>query len=87
MHLWNKRASQLNRWACVVRPNHHSAADEGVAMFVPLDKRTLNSKGAVEDDQASGFRPEVWAADEDTVRCRRQADERMGLLEEAVRLK
>jgi|TARA_R110002012_G_scaffold229712_2_gene402410 hypothetical protein len=56
-------------------------------MFVPLDKRTLNSKGAVEDDQASGFRPEVWAADEDTVRCRRQADERMGLLEEAVRLK
>lgn len=37
--------------------------------------------------QASGFRPEVWAADDDTVRRRRQADERMGLLEEAVRLK
>jgi transposase len=37
--------------------------------------------------QASGFLPEVWAADEDTVRRRRQATERMGLLEETVRLK
>lgn len=37
--------------------------------------------------QASGFLPEVWAADEDTVRRRRQAAERMGLLEETVRLK
>jgi transposase len=37
--------------------------------------------------QASGFLPEVWAADEDTVRRRRQANERMGLLEETVRLK
>lgn len=37
--------------------------------------------------QASGFLPEVWAADEDTVRRRRQAAERMGLLDETVRLK
>jgi transposase len=37
--------------------------------------------------QASGFLPEVWAADEDTVRRRRQASERMGLLDETVRLK
>lgn len=37
--------------------------------------------------QASGFLPEVWAADEDTVRRRRQATERMGLLDETVRLK
>lgn len=37
--------------------------------------------------QASGFLPEVWAADEDTVRRRRQAAERMGLLEETVCLK
>ena len=37
--------------------------------------------------QASGFLPEVWAADEETVRRRHQAAERMGLLEETVRLK
>lgn len=37
--------------------------------------------------QASGFLPEVWAADEDTIRRRRQAAERMGLLDETVRLK
>lgn len=37
--------------------------------------------------QASGFLPEVWAADDDTVRRRRQASERMGLLDETVRLK
>ncbi|MCU4162024.1 IS110 family transposase [Acidiphilium sp. AL] len=37
--------------------------------------------------QAAGFLPEVWAADDDTVRRRRQATERMGLLEETVRLK
>lgn len=37
--------------------------------------------------QASGFLPEVWAADADTVRRRRQASERMGLLDETVRLK
>lgn len=37
--------------------------------------------------QASGFLPEVWAADEDTVQRRRQATERMGLLDETVRLK
>lgn len=36
---------------------------------------------------ASGFLPEVWAADDDTVRRRRQASERMGLLDETVRLK
>lgn len=36
---------------------------------------------------ASGFLPEVWAADDDTARRRRQATERMGLLEETVRLK
>lgn len=35
---------------------------------------------------ASGFLPEVWAPDEDTLRRRRQATERMGLLEETVRL-
>lgn len=37
--------------------------------------------------QAAGFLPEVWAADDDTVRRRRQATERMGLLDETVRLK
>lgn len=37
--------------------------------------------------QASGFLPEVWAADKDTVQRRRQATERMGLLDETVRLK
>ncbi len=37
--------------------------------------------------QASGFLPKVWAADEDTVRRRRQAVERMGMLEETARLK
>jgi transposase len=36
---------------------------------------------------ASGFLPEVWAADDDTVKRRRQAAERMGLLDETVRLK
>jgi len=36
---------------------------------------------------ASGFLPEVWAADDDTVRRRRLATERMGLVEETVRLK
>ena len=36
--------------------------------------------------QASGFLPEVWAADEDTVRRRRQATERMGLLDSKRRL-
>lgn len=34
--------------------------------------------------QASGFLPEVWAADDDTVRRRRQATERMGLLDDTV---
>lgn len=37
--------------------------------------------------QAAGFLPEVWSADDDTLRRRRQATERMGLLEETVRLK
>lgn len=36
---------------------------------------------------AAGFLPEVWAADDETIRRRRQATERMGLLEETVRLK
>lgn len=36
---------------------------------------------------ASGFLPEVWAADDDTARRRRLATERMGLVEETVRLK
>ncbi len=36
---------------------------------------------------ASGFLPEVWVADDDTVRRRRQAAERVGLLDETVRLK
>ncbi len=37
--------------------------------------------------QASGLVPEVWAAADDTLKRRRQATERMGLVEEAVRLK
>ncbi len=36
---------------------------------------------------ASGFLPEVWAADDDTLKRRRQATERMGLVEETVRSK
>jgi transposase len=37
--------------------------------------------------QASGYLPEVWIADEDTLRRRRQTTERMGVLEQLVRLK
>ena len=36
---------------------------------------------------ASGYLPEVWVADEDTLRRRRQTTERMGVLEQAVRTK
>lgn len=36
---------------------------------------------------AAGFLPEVWVADEDTSRRRRQIAERMGVLEPVVRLK
>jgi transposase len=36
---------------------------------------------------ASGFLPEVWVADEDTSKRRRQIAERMGVLEQVVRLK
>ena len=36
---------------------------------------------------ASGFLPEVWVADEETLRRRRQISERMGVLEQLVRLK
>ena len=36
---------------------------------------------------ASGFLPEVWVADEDTLCRRRQTTERMGVLEQAVRTK
>jgi transposase len=36
---------------------------------------------------ASGFLPEIWIADDDTQRRRRQATERMGVLEQAVRTK
>lgn len=36
---------------------------------------------------ASGFLPEVWVADDETSRRRRLATERMGVLEETVRLK
>jgi len=37
--------------------------------------------------QASGFPPEVWAADEDAVPRRREASERLGRLDETVRPK
>ena len=36
---------------------------------------------------AAGFLPEVWVADEETLRRRRQIAERMGVLEQSVRLK
>jgi transposase len=36
---------------------------------------------------AAGFLPEVWVADEDTLSRRRQIAERMGVLEQVVRLK
>jgi transposase len=36
---------------------------------------------------AAGFLPEVWAADEETLFRRRQTAERMGVLEQSVRLK
>lgn len=36
---------------------------------------------------AAGFLPEVWVPDEDTLKCRRQIAERMGVLEQIVRLK
>jgi transposase len=36
---------------------------------------------------AAGFLPEVWVADEDTLNRRRQIAERMGVLEQVVRLK
>lgn len=36
---------------------------------------------------ASGFLPEVWVADDDTLRRRRQTAERMGVLEQSVRIK
>lgn len=36
---------------------------------------------------ASGYLPEVWVADVDTLRRRRQTTERMGVLEQAVRTK
>src|SRR4051812_1409987 len=36
---------------------------------------------------ASGFLPEVWIADDDTLRRRRQTAERMGVLEQSVRIK
>ncbi len=36
---------------------------------------------------AAGFLPEVWVADEDTLKRRRQIAERMGVLEQVVRLK
>jgi transposase len=36
---------------------------------------------------ASGFLPEVWVADDETLRRRRQIAERMGVLEQSVRLK
>lgn len=37
--------------------------------------------------QASGFLPDVWIADDDTQRRRRQTTERLGVLEQAVRTK
>lgn len=36
---------------------------------------------------ASGFLPSIWIADDDTLRRRRQTTERMGVLDQAVRLK
>ena len=36
---------------------------------------------------AAGFLPEVWVADEETLLRRRQTAERMGVLEQSVRLK
>ena len=36
---------------------------------------------------SAGFLPEVWVADEDTLRRRRQIAERMGVLEQIVRIK
>lgn len=36
---------------------------------------------------AAGFLPEIWVADDDTLRRRRQMAERMGVLEQAVRVK
>ena len=35
---------------------------------------------------AAGFLPEVWVADEETLNRRRQIAERMGVLEQLVRL-